>query len=340
MKKWLKRFKEDFDNKLLDIHWKQWSALGVASHKSPESYWIIDLEALIVSTLAMGIKDKRLMSVCIEWLIKNGEWLNTSRFKRITNVFMKQLFRTKETLLSPKVIVLLSDTMRKFSGSSAMKKKSKHYDSYAQVHSEYERLFKEFKIRNIAQKLNMLQSPVLLQLLLRGYYGMDARPDIFIYLLFNKQDNSLSIARNIYYNQKNVYNILGKWCKTGLVTKAHTNYILRKSIGWRDFWSYGKKQGYLNWVKTFHLFDRLSKAFSTPPWCEDMYLMSSFFRDLFDEADEISNALNIQISDPRSYKGAMYYDAFMLGIIEVLKQLEDVGSDLSEKRRTGVSEYR
>jgi hypothetical protein len=84
----LKEFKEKIRNKLLEIHWKQWSALNVASHVPAENYWIIDLEALIISTLVIGLLDKRLLSVCIEWLIKNGEWVNFARLKRICKAFM------------------------------------------------------------------------------------------------------------------------------------------------------------------------------------------------------------------------------------------------------------
>lgn len=83
----LKEFKERFYNALLDIHWKHWTALGVVSHVKPERKWIIDLEPLIVSTLTIGLKDKRLLSSSIEWLIKNGEWINLSRLKRIAKVF-------------------------------------------------------------------------------------------------------------------------------------------------------------------------------------------------------------------------------------------------------------
>src|SRR4030066_590231 len=87
----LREFKEKFYKVLLDIHWKHWTALGVASHVKPEKTRIIDLEPLIISTLTIGLKDKRLLSSSIEWLIKNGEWINLSRLKRIVKVFSERL---------------------------------------------------------------------------------------------------------------------------------------------------------------------------------------------------------------------------------------------------------
>ena len=63
----LREFKEKFYNALLDIHWKQWAALGVTSHVKAEGKWIIDLEPLTVSTLTIGLHDKRLLSSSTEW---------------------------------------------------------------------------------------------------------------------------------------------------------------------------------------------------------------------------------------------------------------------------------
>ena len=65
----LREFKEKFFDSLIEIHWRQWTALGVASHVKPEKTWIVDLEPLIISTLTIGLHDKRLLSSSVEWLI-------------------------------------------------------------------------------------------------------------------------------------------------------------------------------------------------------------------------------------------------------------------------------
>jgi len=93
MKISLKEFKEKFFNNLIEIHWSHWTTLGVASHIKPERRWIIDIEPLVVSTLTIGVRDKRLLSSSIEWVIKNGEWMNLSRLKRIKeDEFVKSKF--------------------------------------------------------------------------------------------------------------------------------------------------------------------------------------------------------------------------------------------------------
>jgi hypothetical protein len=106
----LKEFRERFYHDLIEIHWRHWSALGVSTHVKPERYWIIDLEPLIISTLAIGLRDKRLLSSSLEWLIKNGEWMNLSRLKRIMKVFAKTFPGSKEPLIHPEIFELLVDT--------------------------------------------------------------------------------------------------------------------------------------------------------------------------------------------------------------------------------------
>ena len=44
----LKEFKNDFRELLLDLVWRQWSALGVAGDTHAADKWVIDPEALLL----------------------------------------------------------------------------------------------------------------------------------------------------------------------------------------------------------------------------------------------------------------------------------------------------
>jgi len=55
--------------------------------------------------------------------------------------------------------------------------------------------------------------------------GVDARTEILVYLLVNESGNSNSIAKEIFYNQKNVYTILEKWSRAQMVTKTSEQKI-------------------------------------------------------------------------------------------------------------------
>jgi len=319
----LKEFKERFYNGLLEIHWRHWTALGVASHVKPERKWIIDLEPLIISTLTIGLQDKRLLSSSIEWLINNGEWINLSRLKRIVKVFSERFPGLKEPTFCPEILELFVDTYNK---TARYKIKFGKLDSYEEeyVINEYKNFFNTFKVRNVTTRPK-LQLPSLIQLLLRNILGVDAHTEILIYLLTNESGNSNSIAKEIFYNQKNVYTILERWSRAQMVTKISEQKIMRYSINRKKelLHAIGLKEipKYLNWTKTFLFLDRLAKALSISPWCDDEYLLSSLFRDLFVEGKSIGKSLNINIPEPFHYLGKQYFSTFALGVLGILKKL-------------------
>jgi len=318
----LKEFKGKFREKLLEIHWKQWCTLGVASHIPPEKYWIIDLEALSVSTLVLGLQDKRLLAGCIEWLIKNREWVNSSRFKRISKIFMRPFPASNEPLITQGVLNMATDTIKKFKPVSIKYRDSNV--SEEMMLRDYKKVFDAFRIRDIVKQPEILKSISLLQLSLRGYFGVGTRAEIFLYLLGENGGNSLSISREVYCDQKNIYRILEKWTETGLITKINRNYSLREKEKWLGIWRLKKKYGYLNWVKTFMLLDQLAKAISTPPWSEETYPLSSLFRDLFKDVLAIGQSLNIQVPEPASYEGALYFEPFAVTILKILERLREI----------------
>ena len=319
----LKEFKEKFYNALLDIHWRHWTALGVTSHMKPEKTWRIDLEPLIISTLTIGLQDKRLLSSSIEWLINNGEWINLRRLKRIVKVFSERFPGLKEPLFSPEILELFVDTYNK---NARYKIKLGKLDSYEEeyVINEYKNFFNTFKVRNVTAGPK-LQLSSLIQLLLRNILGIDARTEILIYLLAKESGNSNSIAKEIFYNQKNIYTVLERWSHAQMVTKISEQKIMRYSINRKKelLHAIGLKEipKYLNWTKTFLFLDRLAKALSISPWCDDEYLLSSLFRDLFIEGKSTGKSLNINIPEPVHYAGKQYFYPFALGILRILKKL-------------------
>jgi len=320
----LREFKEKFYNVLVDIHWKHWTALGVTSHVKPEKTRIIDLEPLIISTLTIGLQDKRLLSSSIEWLIKNGEWINLSRLKRIIKAFLVQLPGLRGPTFYPEILELFVDTYNKNARYKIKFGKINSYKEEENVIQEYKHFFNNFKMRYVATGPK-LQIPSLIQLLLRNVFGVDARTEILIYLLANESGNSNSIAKEIYYNQKNVYTVLERWYHAQMVTKLSGNKTASYSLSRRNelIHAIGLKEipNYLNWTRTFLFFDRLAKALSTPPWSDDEYLLSSLFRDLFNESKSIGKFLNINIPDPDHYPGKQYFSPFALGILSILKKL-------------------
>jgi len=320
----LREFKEKFYNVLLDIHWKQWAALGVVSHVKPEKTWIIDLEPLIVSTLAIGLQDKRLLSSSTEWLIKNGEWVNLSRLKRVVKVFLERSPGLKEPALLPEILGLFIDTYNKNARNKIKFSKCDSDGLRKNLIDEYKIFFNAFKIRNIITEPRLHHSS-LIQLLLRSILGVDAHTEILIYLLTNESGNSNSIAKEIYYNQKNIYTILEKWSRADMVTKISEQKTPRYSLNRKNelLYAFGLKEipKYINWTRAFLFLDRISKGLSTSPWSDDEYLLCSLFRDLFNESKSIGKSLGIIMPEPAHYPGKQYFSPFALGVLGILKKL-------------------
>jgi len=328
----LKEFKNKFIENLIEIHWKHWTALGVASHVNPERHWIIDLEALIISTLVVGLHDKRLLSASHEWLIKNGKWINLFRLKRIAKIFMATSIGPNDHLISQEELYITSTALQKFGSKKIFFKSLAHTDHdqlAANMVKENNAVLKSSKTRGVVTEVKIIQ-PALLQIMLRGLFGIDARVEVLIYLLFHEAGNSNSVAKDIFYDQKNIYRILETWAKTGIVNiikggRAST-YSLRNKEVWYSVIGIKEKPLFLNWIRTFLVLDKLLKALSTSPLSDDQYLLSSFFRDLLNDFKTIAKPLNVQFPDPLLYPGPEYFDPFSSTMLNVLNDLKNEDS--------------
>jgi hypothetical protein len=250
--------------------------------------------------------------------------MNLSRLKRNFRIFSEQVPGLKAPSLTPKIFDLFASVYEK---TTHKKMDFGRYDSYGaaeNVISEYESFFRTFKGRSVTTEPK-LQQPPLIQLLLRNIFGVDARTEILIYLLANASGNSNSIAKEICYNQKNVYSILEKWSRARIITKISEQKIPRYSINRKKelLHALGLKEipNYLNWTRTFLFLSRLAKALSILPWSEDEYLLSSLFRDLSEETKLVCKSLNLIIPDPVQYAGKAYFSPYASEILRLLKRL-------------------
>jgi hypothetical protein len=323
-----REFKERFFDNLIEIYWRQWTALGVASHVKPERTWIVDLEPLIVSTLAIGLHDKRLLSSSFEWLTKNGEWINLSRLKRIVNVFSEPLPELKTALLCPGSFQLFVNTYNKNARYKIKYPKTDSHSAKDDIMNDYKTFFTNFKVRNVTTEPK-LQLSSLIQLLLRSIFGVDARTEILIFLLAHEGGNSNSIAKEIFYNQKNIYTVLERWSHARMVTKISEQKTPRYSLNRKDelLHAIGLKEmpAYVNWTRTFLLLNRLAKTLSIPPWSDDEYLLSSLFRDYLNETNSIGRLLRINIPEPSHFPGKQFFSPFALVVLSILNRLKKGG---------------
>jgi hypothetical protein len=282
------KFKESLQESFIELLWRQWRTLGIAAH-GEETTRLIDLEALILATTVVAEQDRRLWDAVRQWLICFREWVSWARLKRMAAPFIKPDELLKRPLIKKEIweeIGLLLDPL--FSADKAVKKEPK-------------------ADRTLTPP--QLKKPPLLQLLLRGIFGVNARAELILYLLVKGEGNSNQIARDIHYDQKNIYLILERWAESGFVSRENRGkqnlYALKPG---QEFPLHVKiPHAFWRWEPFFRLFGRLLVALNSEPWRADSYLLSSLFRDLHESISAHAKLAGIALPEPQLYPGAAFF---------------------------------
>ncbi len=287
MKNSLENFRHSLRESFLELLWRQWRPLGVASH-GPESARPIDLEALALATAMAAGQDSRLWDSALQWLSRNREWLNWARLKRMAVPFT----RPDEWLKQP----LIPD------------------DRWRQVVAMLDPMVgKRLPAENVRKADRVLtpprlRKPSLLQLLLRGIFGVNARAELILFLLASGKGNSNQIARESHYDQKNIYVILERWAQAGFVDKEKRGrqnvYSLKQGFAFLLPAETGLK--FWSWEPLFLTFGRLFIAVHAEPWKTDSYLLSSLFRGLHGDISPLARMAGIALPSLRFTRGRSF----------------------------------
>lgn len=322
MKTSLKRFNNEFIELLLNLHWKQWSAFGVSSHWGRGSNYILDLEALSVSTIALGLFDKRLAHVAMEWLQVNRRWLNLFRMKRIGKLFAKHETYLHRSLLDRHVLSVYQQFLKPSEPYSAIWED--YYinaDNYVQHHLD---LINSFKPRGIVNAPD-IYSKCLLQLFLRNVFGIDARAEMFLYFICGRSGNSNYMSKEIHFAQRTLSEILNSWESAGIIVEdeevSSPDYALKNYNYWIKALGIDKPYSYVNWSRIYLFLDRLAIGLEDQHLQSDTYLASSYFRDLASDARYISSVTGIDLPHEKSFRGKAYFEPFAECILKMMKKL-------------------
>ncbi len=321
MKESLKEFSKDINNLFLNIHWKQWGCLGMSSRLEEERSWIIDLEALLGSTIFMGQFDKRLFSSAVEWVYRYSEWISVSRFKRIGDYYYKADDKLNVPLAPKNVYEFVEDILIKKRRADDSKQIQELVEQY-NLPGEYQQVLEKFQVRGVTTEPK-IQKPPLLQLLLRGFFGVNARAEVLLYLLYEKEGSSNRIAKTVQFDQKIVYRILEKWTEAGFIDKeSGRKYILSNP----DLFSTLLKRpddsvNHFDWINTFHVIAKVIKAMQTGPWENDAYLLSSFFRYISKDLKRIARSVDVSVPESNLFRGEEYLSPFTTDVTNILKIL-------------------
>ena len=268
----LKEFKGEYQSRLLDFLWCQWSALGVAGQTSPDHQRILDPEGLLLLTCTVGRYDVRLFDEMLDWLQANGWLINVMRLKRIlrTEKFTGErvlaavagvLAKGRETpkwkqLAGWTVQPLVTEKL--FFGEDG---------TPLPAIGEPEPLFARYgwergplRLRGHSQEFRPTE-PATLALQLRALLGINVRCEIVLYLLTHDAAHPSQIARDAYYFERAVQGTLADMSRSGVLQVRATGrekYYWLKQDSWKQVLSRGESAA-LKWVNWPPLFSALEQ---------------------------------------------------------------------------------
>lgn len=271
----LKEFRSEYQSRLLDLLWRQWSALGVAGQASPEDQRVVDPEALLLLTCTVGRQDPRLFDEMLDWLQTNGRLTNVMRLKRILRT---EVFQGQEVLAA--VAGLLAR------GAEAPKWKQLA-DAPKQAASEVKLFFGEdgrtipvigqpeptfaryglergpLRLRGYSQEFRPTDAATPI-LQLRALLGINVRCEIVLYLLTHEAAHPSQIARDAYYFERAVQGTLVDMSRSGVIQVRATGrakYYWLRHDSWRQLLNRTEPSP-LSWVTWPPLFSALEQIWS------------------------------------------------------------------------------
>lgn len=314
----LKKFKPAFKEAWLSLHWRQWQALGLMGNVPGGWQATIDLEALIVSTLSAGLKDRRLLLAAMEWLIAYDHLVNFSRLKKIGRSFGAGEKSAGPKFPGPRALALVSELLVK-NGKRGFAAGPAGGD--AGDLAEYRRALEGYKPRRLVSLPVRLSGAACLQLTARSLLGNDARADALAYLLLNRDGNPHEVSREIGSDYKNVYLIMEGWRRAGITERRGKADVLTGKKSWRQLLAVPPGARYVNWSRFLGALCRVDAAMEAEPWAGDEYLISALFREARPELETAAEAAGVRLPEPGRYKGGEYFEPFAGAVMEVLEKL-------------------
>lgn len=227
----LKTFREEYLETILRFLWREWSALGVAGQEKVPLHHVVDPEALLLFTCSLGRYDQRLFDEVMDWLIENGRFLNVQRMRNILH---------REAFGGAAVLGAVGDWLSRRGEPMKWKLLAKTEGP----EEKRETLFYLPDGRPLPQSAEddatflehgFIRSPLVPRgysisfpanalpcrlLSMRALFGVNARCDVLMYLSMNKMGHPREVARELYYSQKAIHDVMSDMARSGIVHSA------------------------------------------------------------------------------------------------------------------------
>ncbi|NLF38000.1 hypothetical protein GX586_01055 [bacterium] len=231
MNRLLQTFREGLREMLLDLVWRQWCQMGVSGVVNRRDNWVIDPEALLAFTTQAGRHDARLFDATLDWLVRNGQWINVQR--------LGSLIEKDKTGCGPVAGAIAAWMMRhdksaKWHGLAARMLPAMPVTPVALFHSQSVESFRsgaeidpDFSrygllrapvvCRGASQDVDMVQGVNVL-FRFRALFGIGIRADVIASILISPGGHARGIAEALAYNPLRVQRVLAGLAEAGFAT--------------------------------------------------------------------------------------------------------------------------
>ena len=326
-------------DRLLDLLWRQWSALGIPGRTTMEERRVVDPESLLLLSMTIGRYDARLFDEILDWLVVNGAFLNVQRLRNLMKRFDFQ--RQAQLSAVSELLMKKSNDPLKWKRLAAPRsprnpeplfflKSGKPIpmpEDKAPEFSAHGLLRGPIKLRGHAQPFPTKGMPPLL-LRLRALLGVNARCELLCLLAAAEEIHPSDVARQTGYSPRTVQNTLAEMARSGIVQVRSGNrdkwYALHRGVLDILLKPKGSTTPWPNWAPLFRAFEMLWLGVNDPKRQGlDALTQASESRRIGKEMRPLlaDAGWGRQLEDDSSFRGVEYSAVFFRNIKDILNQL-------------------
>ena len=273
MRNLLTDFRQELGEQILDLLWRQWTALGVSGHVRPWNGSVIDPDALLLFSCTAGRHDARLFDAMLSWLRANGRLINVQRIKRMMK---EEVFAGEPVLASVADVVSTSAEQAKWAtlagkagrgegdrealfyvadGSPlpVVREPDPRFSAYGLLRDHYEEASDDMPFRP--------EAPGNLLLRLRALLGVNARCEILQFLLLNGRGSPRAMARDCHYFPATVSKALAEMNQSGFLvsrTEGRRRFYRLVPDTWKSlFLDMSVSPGWVVWARLFSALEQV-----------------------------------------------------------------------------------
>lgn len=267
----LSDYKPLVQDRLLNLLWRQWTALGVTGHAAPWQRTPIDPEALLLMSCTLARHDARLFDAVLDWLAVNGRYLNVQRVRRL----LADLPFAGETVFAAMAAkTRTSASAIKWARSARPAKRAAREQPLFYLpngrplpvlhtpdsdFSAYGWLRESYEARGTAQAFPP-QGNATLILKLRALIGVSARCELLAYLLLNPHGSPRAMARACGYYSATVIKSLAEMADSGFFcsrTEGRQRHYSLASETWGTLLLGDARPPWMAWPLLFSALEQL-----------------------------------------------------------------------------------